>query len=258
MEGDDGAVPSGDLAAEILQHVGKLVGHAVLHGGGQVQDDLALRGGVEVVQHRLADLHGIVHFGAHEGLGGILKAQVHALVDEGLAHLIDQVGGVGGDLGDAVGVHVEHHLALEGGGGVIEVEDDVLGTANGLEGLLDQVLPGLDQHLDGHVVGDVAALDQLAADLILRLTGGGEADLDLLHADVHQRVEILQLLLKIHGVHQGLVAVPQVHGAPDGGLGDDLVGPGAVFDLLGLEGNVLLISRFHSDKSLLRNVRQGK
>ena len=75
------------------------------------------------------------------------------------------------------------------------MEDDVFGPPNGLEGLFDEVLPGLDQHLNGHVVGDVAALDELPADLVLRLAGGGEADLDLLHADVHQRVKILQLLL---------------------------------------------------------------
>ena len=111
------------------------LGMQFLHGGGQVQDDLVLRGGVEVLQHRLADLHGVVHLGAHEGLGGVLKAQVHALLDEGLGHLIDEVGGVGGDLGDAVGVHVEDHLALEGGGGVVEVEDDVLGAPDGLKGL---------------------------------------------------------------------------------------------------------------------------
>ena len=205
-----------------------------------------------MVQHRLADLHGVVHLGAHEGLGGVLKAQVHALLDEGAGHLIDEVGGIGGDFGDAVGVHVEDHLALEGGGGVIEVENDVLGAADGLEGLFNEVLPGLDQHLDGHVVGDVAALDELPADLILGLAGGGEADLDLLDADVHQSVEVLQLLLEVHGVHQGLVAVPQVHGAPDGGLGDDLVGPGAANDLLRLEGNVLLVSGFHSVSSYIK------
>ena len=106
-------------------------------------------------------------------------------------------------------------------------------------------LPGLDQHLDGHVVGDVAPLDELPADLILRLAGGGEADLDLLDADVHQSVEVLQLLLEIHGVHQGLVAVPQVHGAPGGGLGDHLVGPGAAHDLLGLEGDILFVAWIH-------------
>ena len=246
VQGDDGAVPGGEFAAEVLQHVGKLVGHAVLHGGGQVQDDLVLRGGVEVFQHGLADVHGVVHLRAHKGLGGVLKAQVHALLDHGLGHLVDEVGCVGSDLGDALHIHVEDHLALEGGGGVIEVEDDVLGAFDGLKSLLDEVLTGLDQHLDGHVIGDVTALDELTADLIFRLAGGGEADLDLFDADIQQGMEIFQLFLKIHGVHQSLVAVPQVHRAPDRSFGDDMVRPGAPLDLLGLEGNVLCVSGIHN------------
>ena len=217
----------------------------VLGGGGRPRPRRGDRGGGGGGQHRLADLHGVGQLGAHEGLGGVLKAQVHTLVDEGLGHLINEVGGVGGDFGDAVGVHVEDHLPLEGGGGVVEVENDVLGALGGLEGLVDQRLPGLNQHLDGHVVGDVAPLDELPADLILRLAGGGEADLDLLDADVHQSVEVLQLLLEIHGVHQGLVAVPQVHGAPGGGLGDHLVGPGAAHNLLGLDGDILFVAWIH-------------
>ena len=247
VEGDDGPLPAGELADEVLQHVGELVGHTVFHGGGQVEDNGLVRGGVEVVQHGGADLHGVVHLRAHEGLGGVLVPQVHALGDDGLGHLVDEVGGIGGDLGDAVGVHVEHHLALEGGGGVVEVENDVLCPLDGLEGAADKVLAGLNQHLNGHVVGDVAALDELTADLEFRLAGGGEADLDLLHTDVDEGVEIFQLVLKVHGVHQRLIAVPQVHGAPRGGVGDHMVGPCAVLDGLGLEGNVLLITGFHEN-----------
>ena len=107
------------------------------------------------------------------------------------------------------------------------------------------MLPGLDQHLDGHVIGDMSPLDEFPADLILRLAGGGEADFDLLDAYIHKGVEVFQLLLKVHGVHQGLVAVPQVHRAPHGGLGDNLVWPGAAYDLLGLEGNVFFVAWIH-------------
>ena len=247
MEGDDGAVPARDLLAEILQHIGKLVGHTVFHGSGQVQDDLIFRGGVETLQHSLADLYRVVHLSAHEGLRGVFKAEVHALPDEGLGHLIDQVSGVSGDFGDAVSVHMEYHLALEGGGGVIEVEDDVLGAADGLKGFFDQVFTGLDQHLDGHVVWDVPSLDQFPADLIVGFTGGGEANLNLLDANVQQGVEIFQFFLHIHGVYQSLVSVPQVHGAPHGGFCDDLVRPGAAHDLLGLEGDVLFVAWVHNE-----------
>ena len=48
---------------------------------------------------------------------------------------------------------------------------------------------------------------------------------------------------RVHGVHKGLVAVPQVHRAPHRGLGDDLVGPGAARNLLGLEGEMCIRDR---------------
>ena len=197
-----------------------------------------------MLQHGLADLYGVVHLGAHKGLRGVLVPEVHAGGDDGLGQLIDQVGGIGGDLGDAPLIHLEDHLPLEGGGGVVEVEDHVLCALNGLKGLLDQMGPGLHQHLNGHVVGNMAALDELPADLILGVGGGGEADLDLLHADVHQGVEHFQLLLEVHGVDQRLIAVPQVHGAPHRGLLDLLVRPCAVGQGNGLVGDVFLIAGF--------------
>ena len=157
----------------------------------------------------------------------------------GLGHLVDQVGGIGGDLGDLIGVHVEDHLALEGGGGVVEVEDDVLAPWMASKVLRIRCSRAWTSTWMVTSSGMWPPLDQLAADLILGLTGGGKADLDLLDADVHQGVKIFQLLLQVHGVHQSLVAVPQVHRTPDRGLGDDAVRPGAALDGLGLEGDVL-------------------
>ena len=244
MQGDDGAVAGGEITDEILNAVGKIVGHHVFHGGGEVQDDLILRGGVEMLQNSLADFHGVVHLGAHEGLGGILIAEIHAGGNDGLRQLIDQIGGIGGNLGDTGLIHLKDHLPLEGGGGVIEVENDVFCALNGLEGLLNQMRTGLHQHLNGHIVGNMAALDELTADFILGVGGGGEANFNFLHADVHQGVEHLQLLLQIHGVDQRLVAVAQVNGAPYRGLLDLLVGPGAVRKGDGLIGNVFLTARF--------------
>ena len=36
--------------------------------------------------------------------------------------------------------------------------------------------------------------------------------------DIHQELEEFQLILQGHGIDQGLIAVPQVHAAPGGGL----------------------------------------
>ena len=44
------------------------------------------------------------------------------------------------------------------------MEDDVFGTADGLEGLGNQVGARLHQHLNGHIVGDVAGVKKIAVD----------------------------------------------------------------------------------------------
>ena len=82
-----------------------------------------------------------------------------------------------------------------------------------LEGPLDQLLAALDQDLDGDVVGDEPALDDLALEVVVGLGGRGESDLDLLEADVDQRLEQAQLAFGVHGVDQRLVAVAQVDAA---------------------------------------------
>lgn len=131
------------------------------------------------------------------------------------------------------------------------MEDHVLGALNGLKGLFDKVLPGLHQHLDGHVVGDVPAVDKGAEELILRLRGGGEAHLDFLDPDVYQSVEQLQLFCHAHGIDEGLVAVAQVHRAPHRRGGDALIRPGAVGQGNGLKGDVLLAGLVHGVEYLL-------
>ena len=111
---------------------------------------------------------------------------------------------------------------------VVEVHDGLLGAADRVEGALDEVVAALGQHLDRHVVGDVAALDELAAEVEVGLARRREADLDLLVAHLHEQLEHAQLALGVHRVDEGLVAVAQVDRAPARGLLDALGRPGAV------------------------------
>ena len=226
-----------------LDRVGVHVGGDHLHGGRQVEDDRVLRGGVHDLDHGIADFLGVGDLGAGVGLGGVLPAPVGVRVV--LGDGLDQLGGVGGQLLDGLLVLAEHHLALQLGGGVVEVHDDVLGALAGLERAADQVLAGLHQHLDGDIIRDHVLFDDLANEVEVGLRGGGEADLDFLVAHVDQQLEHAALALGAHGVDQGLVAVAQVHGAPLRGAVDDLIRPGAVrqgdfFDLFG-ERHVALI-----------------
>ena len=83
-----------------------------------------------------------------------------------------------------------------------------------LDGALDQVLTGLGQHRDRHVVGHAVLLDQLAHEGEVGLAGAREADLDLLVAHRDEQLEHPQLAGRAHRVDQGLVAVTQVGGQP--------------------------------------------
>jgi hypothetical protein len=77
--------------------------------------------------------------------------------------------------------------------------------------------PRLHQHLDPDVVGmRFSSIRRRMKSNSIR--GGGKADLDFLEAALHQRVEILELLLDVHRHGERLVAVAQIDAAPDGGL----------------------------------------
>ena len=76
--------------------------------------------------------------------------------------LLAQARALQGNIEDAVLVLVEDHPALQHRGGVVQMDDGLLGPDQRLIGPFDQVLAGLGQDLDGDIVRDVAAFDQLA------------------------------------------------------------------------------------------------
>ena len=217
VDGEDHVLPVVQVFAHVLDLLGIDVGHGHLHGGGQVDDDLALGPGLPDVDDGVADAQGKLHLGAREALGGVLKAEV------GLGHFrrvfVKELGARDGDVHDLILAHAEDLLALGKGGGVVQVDHHVLGPLDGSEGLLNDVGAGLGEHLNGHVLRDEVVLDDGAQELILGLRGSGEAHLDLFKAHVQQEAVKLQLFLQVHGGDQGLVAVPQVYAAPGGGLG---------------------------------------
>ena len=157
-----------------------------------------------------------------------------------LGQLADELGARDGDVDDPRHVLLKDHLALQGGGGIVEMDDDVFRAADSLKGLVDQMLARLYQHLDGNVVGDMAALDELAADLVFGFRGGGEPDFDLLEAHIAQGLEEFKLLLEVHRIDQRLVAVAQIDAAPDGRFVDDAVRPLPIGEIDLLKGDVLL------------------
>ena len=215
-----------DVPAEPLDLVGVDVGRGHLDRRRQVQDDLPAIRRFPDVHHGVADLDGELQLGAGEDLRGVLVAELDpAQVLLGVLH--HQLGAPGRQR-DALGpVHAEHDPPEQWCGGVVHVDGRGLGSDQRLRRPLDQILAGLGEHRDGHVIGD-PALNQLADEVEVVLAGRRETDLDLLVTHPDQQVEHLVLAGRRHGIDQRLVAVPQVGGQPARSIGDPVGRPGSV------------------------------
>jgi hypothetical protein len=127
----------------------------------------------------------------------------------------DRLGGAHRDRDDAGAIGLEDHAPLQGRGRVVEVHDRAPRALDRLEGPLDLLLARLRQHLDRDVVGDDVFLDDAAHEVEVGLRRGREADFDLAEADRDEAVPQPQLALRSHRLDQRLVAVAEVHAAPD-------------------------------------------
>ena len=205
VQGECHVLPVLEVLAHVLHLAGVDVGHAHFHGDREVDDDVVVRAGFQHIEDCVADLQSVFGFGAGEAFGGVFKPEI-ALIFR--CQFLDQLRALHGDLLDLLLTLAEDLLPLGHGHGVVEVDDGVGGTLAGIEGLADDVLPALGQHLHGHIFRNHVVLNQGAQKLVFGFGGGGEAYLDLFEADAKQHMVEFQLLFQAHGDHQALVAVP--------------------------------------------------
>ena len=237
VDREDDLVARGEVALEPLESVGVHVRRERLDRRRQVDDHLLLGRRPPRRCRRLADLERIVELGAVEALGRVLEDDLGV----GLrGELLAEDRAADGEVGDAVLVEPEDDAALRLGGRVVEVDDRAARALDRLVGALDQLGPRLREHGDRRVVRDQVLLDEAADELEVGLRRRREADLDLLHAERDEQVEHLLLARRVHRLDEGLVPVAQVGRAPDGRAVDDAVRPGAVGQVDGLVGAVLL------------------
>ena len=216
----------GDAPAEPLELVGVGVGRRHFDRRRQVEDQPPLRRRLDDVLDRLADVEGEIELGAGEALGRVFELEVRAR--SGARQRLDLPGRADRDFGHALAVGLEHDLALQGRGRVIEVDDDLLGALDRLERALDEFRAALGQNLDRDAVGDRAALDDRADEIEVGLRGGGKGDLDLLEPHADKESEHAVLAVDAHRLDERLVAVAKIDRAPDRGLVDDPRRPLAV------------------------------
>ena len=226
MDGEDDAVAVGNMAAEPFELVGVGVRRRHLDRRGQVEDQPLLRRRPQLRLHRFADLEREIEFGAGEAFRRIFEDELR--LRRRVGERLDLLGGGDRDLAHAGAVGAEDDFALQRRGRIVEVQDDLLGAFDRLEGALDQLRPTLGQHLDRDAVGDPAAFDDRADEIEIGLRGGGKRDLDLLEAHADEQIEHAVLAIDAHRLDQRLVAVAQIDGAPDRRLVDDARRPLAV------------------------------
>ena len=231
------------VAVHPLHRVGVHVRGGHLDSCGQVHDQLAtVLANLQLVGHGIDHTGGVLQLGAGEGFGRVLVDNLR-IGNHLLFVLAAQARTLQGDIEHTLLILVEHHAALQHGGRVVEVHDGLRCALDGLEGAGNQVLAGLHQNLNGHVIRNVAVLDEGAHKIKVSLRGGGEAHLNLLVAHLDQQLEHGQLAVSVHGINQRLVTVTQIHGAPARRLLHNLVRPGAVGKVdnnLLVEGTVLV------------------
>lgn len=235
VQADDEALAVFDVGADPLDLVGIHIGHADLDGVGQVEDHLVLRRGLPHVHDGLADFLGEFDLRGAEALGRVLQRDLRTAHGETMQAVFDHLCSLDGHGDDFLLRLAEHILSLRRRGGVVHVDDDLLRPDKALNRLFDQILPCLNEALDGHIIGDAVFFDESAVEAEFGIRGGGKADLDLLETAFHQRIKHIELLRDIHRHSKSLIAITEIDTAPDGRFRDGLGGPATIRQRDGVE-----------------------
>ena len=216
---------SREVSAHVLDLVGVHVGRAPFDRRRQVDDDLAVRPGLPHVHDRFAHFEGEVQLGVDEDFGRVLES-CNDVVAQRLLHVGDELLRAGHrQLLGRLLVVVEDDAAEDGRGCVVQVDDSPRQALQGIDGLVDDLLPRLGEDGDRHVLWHEALFDQAAAKLEVCRAGGGKADLDLFQPELDEQFEHELLAGGVHRLDEGLVSVAKVGREPPRRFQDAIVRP---------------------------------
>jgi hypothetical protein len=122
--------------------------------------------------HRVADFEREVELGGGEGFRAVFEHPFGFRILG--AQLLDELDGRHGHVDHLRLAHAEDDLAEGLRGGVVDMHDGAARALERFEGAPDQVLARLGEDLDGHVVGNVLFVDQLAHEVEIGLRGRRE------------------------------------------------------------------------------------
>ena len=202
---------------EIFTHIFNLRGvdvrKAHFHGYGQIDNHVVIRTRFEYIKHCIADLKCVFGFSSRKGFGRIFKAEVSFVFAR---QLLDKLCAVYRNLLDLVLGFLKHLLTLCYADRIVEVNNCTRSALASIEGLANDMLAALSQHLHGHIIGDHIVIDQRAEKLKLGFACRRESNLDFLKSNRQKNLVIFKLFFKAHGNHKALVAVAHIHRAPYG------------------------------------------
>ena len=132
------------------------------------------------------------------------------------------------------------------------MHNGVLGTFDAFKRALDQIFAALHEDLDGHIIRNKILVDEVAAEIKIGLRGRWKADFNFLETDFEQGIPHPHLALMAHGLNERLIAIAQIHAAPNGGGRDLRIGPFAIRQMDRREGAVFVLWIDHHDGILLR------
>ena len=160
MNANDSGLAVLHIAAEVFNLVGIGVRSAHFHGGGQVNDDGLFLGSTHFCHYSLTNSDGKIDFRAGEAFGRVFIANIHATASHlFLGELLDETCTLHSDFGNAFHILAKYNLALQSGGGVIEVNNNVFGSTNSFKSFANKLLTSLHQNLHRYIVRNMPALD---------------------------------------------------------------------------------------------------
>ena len=237
VQRDRHELPVFDVAAEVLDLVSVGVRGGALDRGRQVEDDLAVVVRLPNLRDGIAHLDGEIGRGLGEDLGAVLISELD--LPQVLFRIFHDHFGASRGQAHALGlIDAKDHPPEQLSGRVVHVDGGAMRPDQGLGGPGDQVLPGLGQHRNGYILGNVSAGDELSDEIEIGLGGRREPDLDLLVAQLNEQLEHPHLAVWGHRIDESLVSVAQVGRQPAGRFGDAFGGPGAIRNHHRFEGAV--------------------
>ena len=166
MQGQHYIFPVFQMLAHIFNLAGIYVRHGKLHSAGQIDNCFPVSCRLPDIQNRVAYFQRILRLCSRKTLRTVFKTVGSATL---FRQILQKLRAVHGNLKDFFFGFFEHLLSLGERGRVIYVNDSIFAALQSLEGFPDNVLPGLGQHLNRHIIRNQIPLNQRPQEFIFCL-----------------------------------------------------------------------------------------